>query len=238
MLSAFRFLFTAAVSLVALGAAYLGMIHPDSPLPREYNPTKRLYINDPVTFLSGWKLNAAVSDAQLCREVLADAGARFSPIADRIESELCHIRGGVELRGTGRMQMAPLETRCDIALRLAMWERHGLQPAARQTLGAEITGLKHYSSYSCRAMRTLGGGATQMSTHATADAVDVAGFSLSDGRNLNLQTDWTKAGPEATFLKAARDSACRWFVTTLGPDYNSLHADHFHLQARGWGKCQ
>ncbi|MBU2089188.1 MAG: extensin family protein, partial [Alphaproteobacteria bacterium] len=27
----------------------------------------------------------------------------------------------------------------------------------------------------------------------------------------------------------ARDSACRYFNTVLGPEYNTAHADHFHL---------
>lgn len=238
MLSALRFLYIAAVSVLALGGAYLGLTHPDSPVPREYNPTKRLYVGDPATFMTGWKLDAAVGDIDLCRAVLADAGAQYSPIADRIESDVCHIREGVELRGVGSLQMAPVQTRCDIALRLAMWERHGLQPAARDMLGTQVTGLAHFSSYSCRTMRTGGGGSTRMSTHATADAIDVAGFTMGDGRRLSLKQTWTRDGPEAAFLKAARDTACRWFVTTLGPDFNSLHADHFHLQARGWGTCR
>ena len=35
--------------------------------------------------------------------------------------------------------------------------------------------------------------------------------------------------PEARFLRAIHDGACRYFDAVLGPDYNSAHADHFHF---------
>jgi len=55
---------------------------------------------------------------------------------------------------------------------------------------------------------------------------------------MTLIGGWDGAPEEQAFLRAARDGACRWFATTLGPDYNALHADHFHLQSRGWGTCR
>uniref|UniRef100_UPI0025EFD6C8 extensin family protein n=1 Tax=Pseudooctadecabacter sp. TaxID=1966338 RepID=UPI0025EFD6C8 len=82
------------------------------------------------------------------------------------------------------------------------------------------------------------GGSTRWSTHATADAIDVSGFDLADSTTIRLIRDWDGTDDKARFLRAVRDSACTWFATTLGPDYNALHADHFHLQARGWGTCR
>ena len=43
--------------------------------------------------------------------------------------------------------------------------------------------------------------------------------------------------PEAQFLRDAFDSACLWFPVALAPDYNALHADHFHLQGDTDGVC-
>jgi hypothetical protein len=40
---------------------------------------------------------------------------------------------------------------------------------------------------------------------------------------------WGDDLPEGRFLTAARDAACRYFNTVLGPDYKELHANHFHL---------
>ena len=119
-----------------------------------------------------------------------------------------------------------------------MWERHSLAPLALEILGTELAAIDHLSSYNCREIRTPGGSGGRMSTHATAEAIDIAGFRFADGRQVRLVSDWDGSGPEAAYLRAARDSACTWFQTTLGPEYNALHSDHFHLQSRGWGTCQ
>ncbi len=105
-----------------------------------------------------------------------------------------------------------------------MWAAHGL--------GEDVVGIDHIGSYSCRVMRTSRGAGERMSTHATAEAVDVVAIRLADGRRLSLIDDW---GEE---LQGVRDSACDWFRVVLSPDYNALHRDHFHLQNRGWGLCR
>lgn len=76
-----------------------------------------------------------------------------------------------------------------------------------------------------------------MSTHATAHAIDLTGFELSDGRTLSVLDDWGRGEPVGAFLRAAQSTACDWFGGVLGPDFNALHADHFHMHARG-GVCR
>lgn len=224
------------LGLLAFGA-YQTVLHPETPLPTEWNPTYPLRISDPVTPLTGWKLNRAESSADRCLAALNDF-AILSPLDDFEQSEQCFIRNRVDLRSIGQTQLAPLETRCAIALRLAMWERHSLQPASQDFLGTALRSINHIGSYNCRAMRTVAGASTRMSTHATADAIDITGFGFANGARISLLADWENGGPEHAFLKAARDGACKWFSTTLSPDYNRLHADHFHLQSRGWGLCR
>ena len=51
-------------------------------------------------------------------------------------------------------------------------------------------------------------------------------------------THWGKDTPEARFLTAARDEACRFFNVVLSPDYNRLHANHFHLDLGGFRMCR
>ena len=119
-----------------------------------------------------------------------------------------------------------------------MWEQHGIQPAAQDILGTQVSVVHQVGSYNCRQIRTTQGASNRWSTHATADAIDITGFELADGRRIRLIDDWDGSEPVSEFLRAIRDSACSWFATTLGPEYNSLHADHFHLQARGWGTCR
>jgi hypothetical protein len=101
-------------------------------------------------------------------------------------------------------------------------------PAARLYLGAEVAKVETFGSYSCRNVNAAASG--RLSEHAFANAVDVSGFQLADGRRVTLKQDWNSPDPGVrSFLLAIRTSACRRFKTVLSPDYNSLHADHFHL---------
>jgi hypothetical protein len=82
------------------------------------------------------------------------------------------------------------------------------------------------------------------SQHATADALDIAGFTLADGKSISVLRQWeaddaaTVSGPEALFLREAHRGACRYFKGVLGPDYNAAHSDHFHLETGGYSMCR
>lgn len=223
------------IGVVGVGA-YQALFHPETPLPRHWNPAAPLVVSDPVTPLTGWKLRRTAGDPMACLAALDDAvEARMLP--PLVVDVNCGIGTRVRLTQVGQSGIAPIETDCSTALRLSMWEQHGLRPAARDHLGTDLSEIRQIGSYNCRRIRTPGGGSGRWSTHATAEAIDITGFAFSDGSSLSLLQDWGGEGPGAAFLRAARDSACTWFVTTLGPDFNRLHADHFHLQARGWGRC-
>ena len=230
-----------SVAAALLFAGLLGsggwalLVHPETPLPPAWNPVEPLRVADPVTPLTGWKLARTAEDGTACLAALAGVSA-LTALPNFEADAQCHIRDRVDLARVGAASIEPVETRCTIALRLAMWERHVLQPAAEEHLGTGIARIEQIGSYNCRRMRLSGGQTGGMSTHATADALDVTGFVLDDGRRLRLIEDWD--GPAAAFFRAARDGACDWFRTVLSPDYNTLHADHFHLQSRGWGTCR
>ena len=213
---------------------YQVIYHPNTPLPPEWNPTVPLRVSDPVTPVTTWKLERALASTQSCLAVLEEA-AQFTPLSDLETSAQCHIEGRIDLRGVGQASMADIETRCAIGLRLAMWEAHALEPAASELFNASVSRINHIGSYNCRRIR---GSSDRWSTHATADAIDISGFQLSDGTSLRLINDWDDGGPKGAFLRRARDSACEWFRVTLSPDYNALHADHFHIQSNGWGLCR
>jgi hypothetical protein len=48
-----------------------------------------------------------------------------------------------------------------------------------------------------------------------------------------LKTGWRGGGAPAAFLHDIRARACLLFNLVLSPDYNTDHADHFHLDM-GW----
>jgi len=223
-------------ALLAL-AGYQLIAHPDTPLPRQWNPAQPLVISDPVTPFTQWKLGRTAEDYDQCLQAL-DGFVALRPLAPLEESAQCYINDRVSVSRVGNASLVPLETRCAIALRMALWLEHSVQPAAQEHLGQDVSQITQIGSYNCRPIRTVNGPSSRMSTHATADAVDIAGFALADGSRIRLLDDWSGAGAKSTFLHDVRDGACTWFSLTLSPDYNRLHADHFHLQSRGWGLCR
>ena len=219
------------VAVVLLGSAL--MRHPDTPLPDRWNVFEPLAVKDPITPLTAWKLDWATSDPKLCKQVMQDVG-RITEMDDLEVDGNCGIVGRVQLRRVGDADIGPIETACATALRTAMCEEHGVQPISLDLFNAKVSRIRHVGSYNCRRIS----GTSRMSTHATASAIDVTGFDLTDGTRIRLLKDWDDDVLKAQFLREVRDTSCDWFGTTLGPDYNAAHADHFHLQNKGWGTCR
>jgi hypothetical protein len=99
-----------------------------------------------------------------------------------------------------------------------------------------ITSVTVGGSYECRPRNTPDHDA-DLSEHGRADALDFVGFTLADGRTLTVGTDYASTDPGVSHLMHfAHDAACSSFTTVLGPDANSLHHDHFHLDLGCHGK--
>ncbi|CAL75992.1 conserved hypothetical protein [Bradyrhizobium sp. ORS 278] len=122
-----------------------------------------------------------------------------------------------------RVALTPAATmRCTMAAAVANWVRGDLAPLAAR-LGSPIAALDNYDSYQCRGRNNIAG--AQMSEHGRANALDVRGFKLSDGRMIEL-TDRTQP---RELREAVLHSVCAQFATVLGPDSDWYHEDHIHL---------
>jgi hypothetical protein len=207
-------------------------------LPPEFNPFAPLDIRDAPGLLTGFKVSRARADPGLCRAALERAGLRFEPVPDQVTGEGCGFANAGRIARLGRAALSsPVVLSCRAVLALAMYERHGLAPVAREHLGSDIARIEHMGTYSCRNINHAPSG--RRSRHATADAIDIGGFVLADGRRLTLIGDWaSEDAARAAFLLSARDAACRWFDVTLSPFYNALHRDHFHLDMGGGRACR
>ena len=223
-----------AVWAVIAGLAFLAV---DAWVPPQHLPWKPLRLEDPIGAATGMKLMRVSGDAEQCRAVLQEGGVRAVVHPERTEGEFCALRDVVTLgRGTTPLRpRAPVVT-CKVALSFALWERHALQPAAREILGSPVASIDHYGAYACR--RIYGRGEGRISEHAYSNALDVAGFRLRDGRRITVAADWSDEGPEGRFLRAARDGACRTFGAVLGPEYNAAHRDHLHLDRGPYRVCR
>ena len=123
---------------------------------------------------------------------------------------------------------------CPLAAAFAMFGRHGLQPAAQAVFGQPVVRVEHVGSYACRAIA----GSQRQSQHASANALDIVGFRLRDGRHISIRRDWSKPGAKGEFLRLVHRAACDSFNTTLGPEYNAAHRDHFHVDMGLFRMCR
>ncbi|MGN7158902.1 extensin family protein [Sphingomonas sp. SAFR-052] len=179
-------------------------------------------------------------DTQQCFADLSRAEVRFSPLPDRDYGSGCVVLGAVQLLDIGTPVNGLKAIRCPAARALVGWVRHGVRPAARQLLGSDVTRIDSYGTYVCRGI--VGGGsraAGRVSEHGLANAVDIGSFVLTDGRRISIERDWNSPDPQVRdFLRIVHRSACKRFVTTLGPDYNAAHANHFHFDMGGRPLCR
>ena len=217
-----------AIALVASGRIVL---------PPRYDPFAPFDLAEEPGFLTRFKFARATADPALCRAALTRGDIAFEPVPDRSTGEGCGFTGAGRIARLGTASLAsPVILACPTALALAAFERHQLAPAAQTHLASRLARIEHLGTYACRNINHAATG--RRSRHATAEAIDISGFVLADGRRLTLTGDWSSpdAG-RAAFLRAARDGACRWFDVTLSPDYNPLHYDHFHLDTGGGRAC-
>lgn len=208
-------------------------------------PWTRLDMGAPIGAFTGRKLAGLTDDYAACRAQLRSAGVRYTMLPAVKTDGKCGYADAVRFAPGGTQQIdyspARLGISCPVAAGLALWEWNILQPAAQRHFGARVETIEHLGSYSCR--RLYGRGTGDWSEHATADAVDIAAFRLSDGTRISVLGDWQEGGAKAAFLHEVRTGACRLFSTVLSPDYNAAHRDHLHLdQAErgemGWRACR
>jgi hypothetical protein len=206
-------------------------------VPPGENPFVALDLDDAVGFATPLKLARALSDPERCSALLAaSSGFVTEPIEDRAESPVCGFENAVAIEQSVTPYSAPVQVSCPLAATLYLWERDVLQPLAQEQLGQPVTRIEHYGSYSCRNIR--GGRADQPSEHATANAIDVAGFKLADGDVIWLKEDWSDGGEKGAFLRELHDRSCGLFRGVLGPEYNALHEDHLHLDMGRYSLCR
>ena len=135
----------------------------------------------------------------------------------------------------GAVQLRPMALlRCPMVPAVDHWVERVVMPAARHHLGAQLVELKVAASYSCRPMNHVHG--ARLSEHGHANAIDISGFVLADGREVDVKSGWWGGLAERTFLRAVHRGACDVFTTVLGPAYDMNHRDHFHLDLARHGR--
>ena len=179
-------------------------------------------------------------EARQCLSELSSTKAAFTPLPDQYYGAGCSTLNTVKLStirsdhdSLALTNLGPVA--CPLAESFAAWARYGADRAAQQILGSPLVKIETMGSYNCRNVA----GTDRRSAHATANAIDVSGFVLADGRRITVKGSWSDGtAAERKFLETIHNSACKRFGTVLGPAYNAAHKDHLHLELSGSSFCR
>lgn len=206
-------------------------------LPDRHNPWAPLAYDEPPGWLTGHKLARLAAKPEACAAFMATTPWQVEPVPDRDTGAGCGFHDAVRVQRTAVQVGDAFTLSCPAAASLALWEHHVMQPEAEVLFGARVRRIEHYGSYACR--NVYGRDAGSRSQHATANAFDIAGFVLQDGRRVTVARDWSGSDdPPSRFLRAVHRGACGLFDGVLGPDYNRAHADHFHFDRGPYRICR
>ncbi|WEJ58412.1 extensin family protein [Devosia sp. FJ2-5-3] len=155
-------------------------------------------------------------------------GEMLEPIAEGICGERSPLSvTAVNVNGHQIDFSAGVTTNCEMAGALADWVG-AVDAYANAALDSPLASLETGTSMMCRGRNGNAEAAT--SEHGFANALDVTGFTLEDGRRIAVEPNWLPAAaPEGKMLRQAHGAACGLFTTVLGPEANDSHNDHFHL---------
>jgi len=212
--------------------AYTVRVH----LPDQHDPWAPLSIDHPNGLVTEWKLRGLAERPDECFAVLEASDLDYERLDDHETGPGCGFFDAGRLLRSNVSWGGQVTLTCSALVALARWERHALQPLARELFDQDLVRIRHYGTYSCRNINGKRTG--RRSEHATANAIDVAAFVLEDGREIRVAEHWGQAGPPGRYLEGARDRACDLFRTVLGPEYNAAHHDHFHIDMGSYSICR
>jgi hypothetical protein len=142
-------------------------------------------------------------------------GACGGPDMVRLEAVVLPDKTRVPLKPAGTM-------RCAMATAVAEWIRADMAPLATN-LGTKLLELDNFDSFDCRGRNRVVG--AKLSEHGRANALDVRGLKLANGRSIAL----TERNTPREQREAVLHSVCTRFTTVLGPGSDGYHEDHIHL---------
>ena len=207
-------------------------------LPAAWSPLPALDLSNANAWLVDWRIAELKRDRALCMRVLRPPYITASAVPARPVTNGCGWENAVRISSAGGAALNVGTVSCEVAAGIAMWLAHDVQPLAQSLLGSRVASVQHMGTYACRDIRGRKTWYSVRSQHASANALDIGGFRLADGRQVTVLRHWSGVGPEGRFLREVHDRACRYFRVALGPEFNALHRDHFHYDRGILSRCK
>ncbi len=227
-----RLLLLVLVPAALFAAFWLGLV------PQRFSPLAPINLNEANSYFLNMRLAALKGDANLCHAVLKTPLIEAHAIQDEPIKNGCGWKNAVRMSHAGGAKLSADKVTCEMAAALTMWLEHEVQPAAERHFSMRVTNVKHMGTYACRNIAGSKFWKDFRSQHATASAIDIESFTLSDGRSISILRHWKGDAPEARFLHDIHKRACRYFRVAIGPDFNAAHANHFHFDRGALKSCR
>lgn len=224
------------LALLILGGAFAAFW--TGVIPPRLNPLRPIDLSDPGGIMRDFRLAALRKDPETCRAILKKPHIEAVAIPDQPLKNGCGWTNTFQLSGAGGARLGADRLTCEASAALALWLTHAIQPLAEQTFGQRVASVQTMGTYSCRNIVGNPFWKDLRSEHATANAIDIAGFTLADGRQISVLRHWKGPGAEAEFLRQAHRRGCRYFRVSLGPEFNASHKDHFHFDRGMLWTCE
>ncbi len=204
-------------------------------VPSQHNPFREPDLTEPLGLSTYDKLTHLKYNPIQCERKLREAGIEFVVQEADSPMENCGLdRTFILTKSLTPYNAAPLRMTCHQMAALYVWERNVARPQAEKLFGSPLRQIETYGSFSCRNIA----GTRQRSQHSFANAIDISGFVLEDGRRISVRDHWRESSDRGKYLARLHKGACRLFSVTLGPDFDAAHADHFHFDMGSTETCK
>ena len=220
------------LSTSVFAAFWFGMV------PQRLSPLPRISLGVQGQWLIDARLAMLRRDPNLCREVLVRPHIVVSEIKSRPLREGCGWTNAVALSQAAGVSVAAKPLSCEMAAALTLWTANVLQPEAQEMLGQPVKTIHTMGTYSCRNIIGNPLWRNRRSEHATANALDISGFTLANGERISVLQDWPNTGAKGKFLRKIHRRSCRYFRASLSPNFNRAHRDHFHFDRGVLWSCR
>ena len=202
-----------------------------SPFPTSSMQKRDQWFIDP-------RLATLRSDPALCKRVLTGANIKATPIPKRPYQNGCGWNNAFRVSQAGGASIPIRYISCETAAGLNLWILDAVQPLAQKMFSQSISSVTNFGTYDCRNIIGNPMWRGVRSQHATANAIDISAFKLSDGTSISVLRHWNDKGPKGRFLRQIHRKSCRYFRVSLGPNFNPSHRDHFHFDRGPLWTCK
>jgi hypothetical protein len=183
---------------------------------------------------------------EICAPLMASGHIIGQPMASVVGPGGCGIISPVRIEAivlTDGSRVAitpPVVMRCSLAASVADWVRDDLAPTITVD-GDRLVKIDGVSAYECRGRDNIAGG--KLSEHAKGNAMDLHALVTQSGKTYTVkQSGGAEPAGRSALMALMKSTACKRFMTVLGPGSDSFHAEHLHIdlleRKGGFRLCQ